>query len=179
MEPIVTKLEACCGQQVFRFAWYRHQCDIPDPERFKESYKDLTRLWQDPPPSLLQQSVKLIDFKVTADEPKVDSKESATVEDDLITSIGNLSIKSNRRKPIESAITFDERNTVLVDDTDLKADRQPRNHLRLPTFEVTNHEVNPLADDYLNRLLEYLRQLHGNQPEDIRTYLKDNSPPLK
>ncbi|KAI8823076.1 NLI interacting factor-like phosphatase-domain-containing protein [Fimicolochytrium jonesii] len=67
---------------------------------------------------------------------------------------------------------WNERNTILIDDTAGKASFTPRNGLHLPTFTVTNRNVDPAADTVLLSLLKYLEDLHRASPSDVRAYME-------
>ncbi|KAJ3164904.1 hypothetical protein HDU88_004884 [Geranomyces variabilis] len=70
--------------------------------------------------------------------------------------------------------TWNEQNTILLDDTVAKATFTPANGLHLPTFTVCDPAFDCRNDPSLLNILLYLRQLHDASPEDVRSYMADN-----
>ncbi|KAJ3151200.1 hypothetical protein HDU86_006191 [Geranomyces michiganensis] len=70
--------------------------------------------------------------------------------------------------------TWNEQNTILLDDTVAKATFTPANAIHLPTFTVCDPAFDCRNDPSLLSILLYLRQLHASSVEDVRAYMASN-----
>ncbi|KAI9017017.1 HAD-like domain-containing protein [Gaertneriomyces semiglobifer] len=69
---------------------------------------------------------------------------------------------------------WNEKNTILIDDTAAKAAYTPDNGLHLPPYTVCDPNFDCVNDTSLLSLLAYLDELQHNNPPDVRTYLREH-----
>ncbi|KAJ3189244.1 hypothetical protein HDU85_002869 [Gaertneriomyces sp. JEL0708] len=69
---------------------------------------------------------------------------------------------------------WNEKNTILIDDTAAKAAYTPDNGLHLPPYTVCDPNFDCVNDTSLLSLLAYLDELQHNNPPDVRAYLQEH-----
>lgn len=84
-------------------------------------------------------------------------------------------VKPLRKKDLTKVWTafpqYSPQNTIIVDDTREKLAEHNDNHLVIPEFDVTDHEVDFTTDDHLLHLKAYFETLLQADPHDVRDFL--------
>lgn len=79
-----------------------------------------------------------------------------------------------RELHITDSISWNSKNTILVDDSKHKGMNQPRNSLIIPTFSVESAGDKWRDDDILQKLLSYFQNMALTQPDDVRNYMEEH-----
>lgn len=100
-------------------------------------------------------------------------EECDTIENERLE--GGKYIKPLRKKDLTKVWTafpqYSPQNTIIVDDTREKLAEHNENHLVIPEFNITNHDVDFTADDHLLHLKSYFEALLQVDPQDVRIFL--------
>ncbi|ORX75998.1 hypothetical protein BCR32DRAFT_296532 [Anaeromyces robustus] len=65
---------------------------------------------------------------------------------------------------------WNEKNTIIIDDSPHKAKQYPYNAIHLPTYEITNKDND--SETVLLSLIKYLKTLYKKGPNNVQKYIK-------
>jgi hypothetical protein len=67
---------------------------------------------------------------------------------------------------------WNEKNTIIIDDSPHKAKQYPYNAIHIPTFEITNEDSD--SETVLLSLIKYLKRLYKSGTDNVQEYIKNH-----